>query len=489
MDRLLTTLDLTVIALYILSITAIGLCFYQKNAGLKDFLLGGRSMSWLPVALSILAADTSVLTYLGQPAWVFAHDMKINQVVLGYLIAIPVLLLVFLPAYSRLQLYTAYQFLEHRFGLPTRLVTSGIFLFLRGSHTAIIIYVPALILTQLMGTPLAITILCVGLVTTFYTMLGGMKAVIWTDAIQVCTVLLGFTVIAITAIHGVPGTFAETVATALASHKLALFDWSRNFDRVDNTWACILGGTVIFSQSLTADQAVLQKYLTVKSLRETVKSLLCYGVAIIIISTLLSLLGVILFVFYQAHPSLLGGLTNLDALVPFYVATRLPHGLSGLVTASLFAGAMSTVSASLNGLATSSVVDIYQRTLRTDRTDAQYTMASRVATCGWGLLATFGALFAGRLGPLVIAFAKIQTELSGPLLGIFIMAVAGKRFNGTAAIIGAAVGLAGAILVSIYSSLSMFFYPAVGCAVTVAGGFLISIVFAPHEAEKGLGRP
>jgi SSS family transporter len=484
MNRLLSPLDLTVIVLYILGITVIGLHFYQKKAGLKDFLMGGRSMGWLPVALSIVAADTSAITYLGAPAWVFAHDMKLNQAILGYLIAIPVLLLVFLPAYSRLQLYTAYQFLEYRFGLPTRLVTSGIFLFLRGSHTAIIIYVPALILSHVMGTPLAITILVVGLVTTFYTMLGGMKAVIWTDAIQVCTVLLGFTVIAITAIHGVPGGFSETVTTAMAYHKLALWDWSKNFNKVDNSWALLLGGTIMFVQGLAADQAILQKYLTVKSPRETVKSLLSYGVAIIILATLLSLIGVVLFVFYQAHSGLLGRLTNVDALIPFYVATRLPHGLSGLVMASLFAGAMATVSASLNGLATSSVMDIYKRTLRTDRTDAHYTLASRWATCGWGLLATFGALFAGRLGPLALAFSKIQTELSGPLLGIFVMAVAGSPFNGTAAIVGAAMGFVGTVLVSLYSSISIFLYPAIGLAVTLAGGFLISYVFAPQGEQK-----
>jgi Na+/proline symporter len=233
---LLTAADLAALVLYLVGITAVGLRFYHRDTGLKEFLLGSRSMGWLPVALSILAADTSAITYLGQPAWVFAHDMKLNQMILGYLVAIPILILVFLPAYSRQQLYTAYQFLENRFGLSVRLLTSALFLFLRGSHAAIVIYVPALILADLMSARLGVTVLCVGLLTTFYTMLGGIKAVIWTDTIQVCTVLAGFTAIALTAIHGIPGSIGQAFGTAIEHGKLRLFDWSTNFNNIDNSW-------------------------------------------------------------------------------------------------------------------------------------------------------------------------------------------------------------------------------------------------------------
>jgi len=483
-SRLLTAADLAAIVLYLVGITAVGLRFYHRDTGLKEFLLGTRSMGWLPVALSILAADTSAITYLGQPAWVFAHDMKLNQMILGYLVAIPTLILVFLPAYSRQQLYTAYQFLENRFGLSVRLLTSALFLFLRGSHAAIVIYVPALILADLMGVRLAVTVLCVGLLTTFYTMLGGIKAAIWTDTIQVCTVLAGFTAIALTAIHGIPGGLRQAFGTAIEHGKLRLFDWSTNFNNVDNSWAILVGGSIIFVQTMAADQAVLQKYLTTRSYRETVKSLLCYGVAVISISTLLSLLGVVLFAFYTAHPTALKGLAHPDALVPRYVATSLPHGFAGLVVASLFAGSMSTVSASLNALATSSVVDIYKRTLRRDKSEAHYTFASRVATGAWGIAATTGALFAWRLGPLVTAFPKFQTELAGLLLGIFVLAVGSQRVTGTSVIIGATIGLAAVVTASAYSSISLFFLPVIGGAITIATGYLTQLFFAPRRAPS-----
>jgi SSS family transporter len=470
---LLTAGDFLVIALYLCGITVIALRFYKKGAGLQEYLLGSKAMGWLPVALSILAADTSAVTYLGQPAWVFGHDMKLNQIILCYMIAIPIVIWFFLPVYSRQQLYTAYQYLETRFGLPTRLLASALFLFLRGAHAAIIIYVPALIMSELTGSPFAVTVLIIGLLTTFYTMLGGIKAVIWTDAIQVATVFLGFTIVAVSAVHRLPGGLGEVVAIGMSNHKFALFDWSTHFERVDNSWAMALGGTILFVQSMCADQAVLQKYLTTKSERETSKSLLSYGVAIILISTLLSLLGVVLFAFSTAHPAWKAGLKNSDALVPYYVATILPHGLVGLVMASIFAGSMSTVSASLNSLATSSVVDIYRRVVRTGLADVHYTFASRCATCFWGMAATVGALFASRLGPLVTAFAKVQSELGGVLLGLFLLAFF-KRATGPGAIAGAVLGFAVVVYVSVTTGISVFLYCAVGCASTVAAGWICS---------------
>ncbi len=481
---MLNAWDFTVIALYLCGITMIGARFYKRGAGLQEYLLGSKAMGWLPVALSILAADTSAITYLGQPAWSFGHDLKLNQVILCYLIAIPIVMWLFLPVYSRLQLYTAYQYLETRFGLPTRLMASGIFLLLRGAHAAIIIYVPALILSELLGTPFVISVLIIGVLTTFYTMLGGVKAVIYTDAIQVATVFLGFTVVALSAIHRLPGGLGEVLATGMAHHKFTLFDWSTHFDRVDNSWALALGGTILYLQSMCADQAVMQKFLTTRSQRETSKSLLCYGVSIIFISTLLSLLGVVLFAFSTAHPSWKDNLRNPDALVPYYVATVLPHGLIGLVTASIFAGAMSTVSASLNSLATSSVVDVYRRVIRTGLPDTHYTFASRVATCMWGAAATVGALFASRLGPLVTANVKVQSALGGVLLGVFLLGVCTKRTTGAGALAGSAIGFTMVALVSNYTSISVFFYCGVGCACTVVAGWVCSRLWPTSPALR-----
>ena len=197
--------------------------------------------------------------------------------------------------------------------------------------------------------------------------MGGIKGVIWTDAIQVATVLIGFTTVAVAVLSQIPGGFAEVWQTGLAHHKFDLVDFSLDLNRVDNSWAILCGGTILAVQAMSTDQAVLQKYFTTKSARETSKSLLFYGAVIVPLMTLLSVLGVVLFVFYASRPELRATLQNPDAVVPHFAAKVLPHGLAGLVVASIFAGSMSTVSASLNSLATSTVVDIYKRMIRTDR--------------------------------------------------------------------------------------------------------------------------
>lgn len=193
---------------------------------------------------------------------------------------------------------------------------------------------------------------------------------------------------------------------------------------------------------------------------------------------LLYLLGVILFAFYSHHPDIRTTLQNPDAVVAHYAANMLPHGLVGLVVASIFAGSMSTVSASINSLATSSVVDLYQRLLQTDRSDAHYTFASRFATLLWGFVATVGAFYANRLGPLILAFTKIQSLLGGVILGIFVLGIISKRATSTGAIVGSLVGFFSVIYVSVYTAVSLYWYCVIGCICTLLIGQLHSQVIS-----------
>ncbi len=480
---LLNFLDLGLILSYLIGITAIGSRFYRKNVTTRDYLLGGKRMAWFPVALSILAADTSAITYLGTPAWSFLHDLKLNMVVFSYLLAIPVVIFLFVPIYSHGNLYTAYQFLEHRFDLRVRLLTSILFLLVRGSHVAVIIYAPALIMSELMHLPLKFSILTMGLLTGFYTAMGGIKAVIWTDSIQVGMVFLGFGTVAVTALQRIPGGIKEVLWTGLAQGKFRLFDFSLNVDKPDNFWAMTIGGTLLAVQAMGTDQAVLQKYFTTKSSKETIKSLLFYGAILIPLVSMLSILGVILFVLYSMRPDLKASLQNFDALVPHYAAHLLPPGLAGLVVASIFAGSMSTVSASLNALAASSVVDVYKRLLRTDRPDAHYALASRWATLFWGILGTVGAFYVSRLGTLALAFAKIQSLLGGIVLGIFLLGAVSKRATSASVIIGAIVGVATVVYISFFTPVSVYWYIFAGCATTGVIGWLWSRILSQPVRE------
>jgi Na+/proline symporter len=241
---------------------------------------------------------------------------------------------------------------------------------------AVIIHVPALVMSELMGIPLNLSIVAMGGLTALHTTLGGIKAVIWTDTLQVATVILGFTLMATSALAHIPGGIQEVWTMGLAHGKFELFDFSFNFDKVDNFWPLMLGGTLLSVQAMSTDQSVLQKFFTTKSSRETSKSLIFYGAVLIPLITSLYLLGVILFVFYSNHPELRVTLQNPDAVVPHYAANMLPHGLAGVLVASIFAGSMSTVSASINSLATSTVVDVYQRLIEKEQSDEHYTRES-----------------------------------------------------------------------------------------------------------------
>lgn len=222
-----------------------------------------------------------------------------------------------------------------------RLLASLFFLVIRGAHVAVIIYAPALMMAELMGIPLTLALLVIGLLTAFYTTLGGIRGVVWTDAIQVATVLIGFTTIAVSVLAHIPGGLSEVWKTGMAHGKFALFDFSANLGKVDNCWAILFGGTTLSVQAMSTDQAILQKYFTTRSGKETSKSLLFYGAIIIPLTTLLSLLGVCLFVFYSLHPEIRSSLQNPDAVVSQFAARMLPPGLAGLVVASIFAGSMS----------------------------------------------------------------------------------------------------------------------------------------------------
>jgi SSS family solute:Na+ symporter len=481
---LLNSLDIVVIVAYLVGITTVAIRFYQKNTEMNEYLLGSRGMKWFPVALSILAADTSALTYLGFPAWSFRHDLKYNQMIFPYLIAVPIVIWIFLPIYSKGNLYTAYQYLGLRFDLRVRLVTSLLFLVIRGAHVAVIIYAPALVMAELMGVPLKFSILMMGLLTAVYTAMGGIKSVIWTDAIQVGMVCLGFTVVAVAALTHISGGVPCVWSTGLAHGKFELFDFSLNLDKVDNFWALMIGSTVLAVQAMSTDQAVLQKYFTTKSKMETTKSLVFYGAVNIPMVCFLSLLGILLFVVYEQHPSLKASLQNPDVVVPHFAAKMLPHGLAGLVVASIFAGSMSTVSASLNSLATSSVVDFYKELIQKHGSDAHYTRASRWATLLWGVLATAGAFYAHRLGALVTAFAKVNSLIGGIILGIFVLGALSRRATGPGVILGALVSLGIVIYVSLYTPVTLYWYCIIGGLTTVVTGWLFSLLFPQGVPES-----
>lgn len=479
-----TRLDLCTVGAYLVGISVIGALFYKRKSTAKEYFLGGRSMSWLPVGISIIAADLSAITVMGNPAWNYQHNLEIIWQAFGYLIVAPVVILVFAPFYTRLNLYTAYEYLEKRFNLNVRIVTSILFQILRCAHVAIALYAPSLIIAFVTGRPVWQCVLIVGLFTIFYTTIGGMKAVIWTSVIQFCTVVAGILLVTYVAVSHVNGGLAVVYQTALVGGRLKLFDFSFNPTHLTSFWACLIGGSLLSIAPMTTDQAILQRFFTTKSYEDCKQSIIFQSILVIPIQLLLFLAGTALYVFYHYHPSHLAGFRTIDAIMPFFVVHELPSGLSGLIIASIFAASMAVMSAGINSLTTATTVDIYQRLYRPKETPEHYATVGRIGTACWGLVATFFALFAKRLGALLLSYMKVSSFISGPLFGIFALAALSKRTTSNGALIGASVGTIVVAVVALRTEWSFFYQGPIGAVVTMTVGHTASLFMSPPPEEK-----
>ncbi|MPY87047.1 MAG: sodium/solute symporter [Luteitalea sp.] len=468
--------DWCILAAYIVAVSVVGSLFYRKRTTAGEFFLGGRRMGALPVAISLVAADMSAISYMGAPAWTFENNLELVLSSWSYLLVAPIVMFLFMPFYSQFRFFTAYEYLERRFDVKTRLLGSLIFMLLRGSHVAIVIYAPSLVLSILTDLPLYACVLIMGVCTTLYTTLGGMKAVIWTDVMQFTILLGGLVTVTWLSVTRVPGGLPTVWQMASESGRLNLWNFSTDLTLLTTFWATVIGGGFMSLSTLATDQAYLQRYFTTRSLKEGQRSVLLDAIIIVPVSMLLYSVGPVLYAFYHFYPERLQGLPRPDAILPFFVLHELGGWFSGLVIASIFAASMAVMSAGINALTTATTVDFYQRLIRPGASDAAIVRAGRVGTVGWGAAATLAALFANRLGPIINAFNLINSFLGGPILGIFLLGMLTRRTRGTAAIAGGVAGLLSVSLLAWLTDVSFFYYAVVGTVVTFVAGWAIGFL-------------
>lgn len=483
MQHSFTFVSWLVLGGYILTVATVGSLFYRKKSSASDYFLGGRAIGFIPVAISLVAADMSAISYMGVPAWGFGHNLELFLQTAVFLLVVPIVMYLFLPFYSRFQFYTGYEYLERRFDLKTRLLGSALFLLTRGGHVAIVIYAPSMVLSLLTGVSLTACIVVMGTITTLYTTLGGMKAVIWTDVLQFSILLTGVITVFWMSLSRIPGHLHGFMQVAAANGRFHTFNWTTNPNDLTSVWAMVLGGGTLILSTMGTDQAYLQRYFATKSLREGRKSVLLDGLIVVPVGFLLFLLGTALFVFYQFNPSHLAGLPNVDVILPFFVVHELPAVLSGFVIASIFAASMAVMSAGINSLTTVTAVDFYQRLLQKDKAGPHMVLVGRLGTVGWGIAATVGALFAGRLGPLTNAFNKINSYLGGPILGIFLLGMLTRRAKGTATVSAAFIGVATVAVLGWKTDFSFYYFSVVGVVVTFIVGYLLSLFGPANDPE------
>jgi len=353
-------LDLTIILAYLIAITWFGARFRQGQASLRDYFLGGRNAPWWAISLSIVSAETSTLTIVGTPGLSFAGNLGFLQIVFGYLLGRIVISLLFLPQYFRGEMFTAYELMRRRFGERVRRLTASIFLVTRALAEGVRVFAISMVISIVLGTGEVVSIVLIVCLTLFYTFEGGMTAVIWTDVVQMCLYVLGAAVSLFVILSEIPGGWPSVAAIAGHAGKFHIFDFGFSpsmhfFARTYTFWAGLAGGCFLTMASHGTDQLMVQRLLSARDEAQSRAALLSSWVVIFFQFSLFLAIGILLFVYYQqAH---LVAPAQTDRIYAEFVWRHLPRGVAGLVTAAILAAAMANLSAALNALASTTVID------------------------------------------------------------------------------------------------------------------------------------
>jgi solute:Na+ symporter, SSS family len=464
----LNKLDLTIIALYLAGITLFGLRFRKKQRSLRDYFLADRDIPWWAISLSIVAAETSTLTIISIPGLAYDTNLMFLQVVLGYVVGRVIISFVLLPHYFRGDLYTAYELIERRFGKKLRSLTAGLFLLTRAAAEGVRVYAVAIVVAIALGTGEIASIAIITALTLIYTFEGGLAAVIWTDVVQTVIYVGGTFVGLFTILHLVPGGWPAIHSIAVGADKLRVFDFAPDFWKPYTFWAGLIGGAFLTTASHGTDQLIVQRLLAARNQRQSVLALLSSGIAIFFLFALFLLVGIMLFAFYHV-PS--GNFGKADRIYPTFIITEMPHGISGLLIAAILAAAMSNLSAALNSLSSTSIIDFYlQRYPQVD--ELRKIRLSRIATFLWALL-LFGlaVLSLNKVGRVIEVGLQIASVAYGALLGVFLLGVLTRRANQNGAMVGMLCGFVTEIYLWQFTRVPWTWYVAIGTVITFGIGY------------------
>ena len=447
---MLSPLDLVVLVVYAVGVVALGLRAGGRQTSTEEYFLGGNSLPWWAVCFSIVATETSTLTVIGVPAVAYGGALTFLQLTVGYLVGRVVVAAVLLPRYWAGEQQTAYAFLGDRFGdgmrglasvtfLVTRLLADGVRLF----ATAIPIQVIARAAGVDVGYP--VVILAVGVVTAAYTYVGGLKAVVWMDVVQM-GIYVGGAVVAMALL--LSGPLAGSFADAAAAGKLQVIDWGVGEGLgvlLTSPYALpvsLVGGAVFAMASHGTDQLIVQRVLACRSLADGRKAMVWSGVFVIAQFALFLFVGLALWVHYGGAPLADLGLERGDELFPRYILDEMPPGLRGLLFAGIIAAAMSTLSSSLNALAGSTLMDLLERVGRRPASPERALALSRVLTLVWaGVFVGFATLFTGLDNPVVELGLGIAGFTYGGLLGAFVLGLVSRRARQPDAVVAFVVAI------------------------------------------------
>lgn len=474
--------DLAVIGAYLLFITWFGAQFRENQRSLKDYFLGGRGAPWWAISLSIVSAETSTLTVIGTPAISFGGNFTFLQLIFGYLLGRIVISLLFLPQYFRGEMFTAYELMQRRFGSRVRKFAAGTFFLLRALAEGLRVFAVSIVISVVLGTGELTSIFVIVALTLFYTFEGGMTAVIWTDVVQMVLYVGGAVASFFLMLHLIPGGWSHVLDVGQANGKFQVFDFQLPFSpgfflKSYSFWAGLLGGCFLTTASHGTEQLLVQRLLSARSQSESRIALFTSWIVILFQFTLFLTIGVLLFVYYgdtgRSTPRVM------EQIYPEFIWNNFPPGLAGLAVAAILAAAMSNLSAALNALASTTIMD-FLRPQRPNKPELFYLRLARWATVGWCVILYGVAILARHWGRILESGLSIASVLYGALLGVFLLGVLTRRPGEWAAIVGMSAGFLTTLMMR--SHVAYTWYVLIGSSVTFVVGYGFSLL-VPERTE------
>jgi SSS family solute:Na+ symporter len=467
----LTWADYLVIGGYLAAITAFGSWFARFQKTTRDYFLTDRSVPWWAICFTIVATETSTLTFIGIPAASYAGNMTFLQLALGYIIGRILVSVLFIPAYFRGDLFTSYELLQRKFGTAVKTLSAGIFLLTRSLADGIRLFATALVIAVVTQVPVNAVVIVLGAAMIVYTVRGGVSAVIWTDVVQMFVYAAGAGAVALALLVRIPGGWTEVMEVGREAAKFTVLDLSLDPSRAYTLWAGVLGGIALTLATHGTDQFLVQRLLSARSQRDAARGLVLSGFIVFAQFVLFLLIGIMLYAYYQ-HLPLPQPLSRPDEILPVFVVSSLTHGLAGFIVAAIVAAALSP---SLNAMAATTLQDFYLRYVNPGAGQPLQMRISKAATVFWGLVqvaVALGAQFMDR--SILDAGLSVLSFASGSVLGAFLLGTLSTTVRERDVLLGMIAGLV--VMTAVWGATSIAFtwYVFIGAFTTCGLAWLVS---------------
>jgi SSS family solute:Na+ symporter len=468
------SIDLGILALYLAGVVLLGLWIGRHAGSVSDYVVGGRNRPWWLILFSIVATETSTVTFLSIPGFAYSRDMTWLQIPLGFLLGRFVVVFLLLPQYFTGSFYTAYDVLHERFGGAARRAASALFITTRSLADGLRLFLSSIVLQEMTGIPLHWAVIAMGVATIVYTFFGGIRAVLVTDLVQFVIYIGGAIVALLLIVERIPGGWEQMMAIGGEAGKLRVFDLSIDWSNPYGLWAGLIGGLFITLGSHGVDQMMVQRYLCARNLKDAQRALWVGGFVVVAQFALFLLIGVALFAFYQVFPPE-AAFERPDRVFARFILDEIPVGVLGILLGAIFAAAMSTLSSSLNSCATAAANDFIFTGKGSSTSADKQLIQIAVGIAGQWVKAS-----------VVSSVLGIAAFTTGIVLGVFFLGIFAQRVGERAALAGLVIGLSCMSLIFFKTTLAWPWFALVGSAITFSAGLGASYIW-PRTATKPSG--